>query len=438
MWIVFGLISITLYFAHSMMFELNAADSRVAGVEAEQAIEGARRYLSCLLSNVNSSGVLPDPQTYAHEAAAVGNARYWIIGRGSDQDPPTMAHFGLIDEASKINLNSASSNILINLPRMTPELVNNILAWRSTNTTSLSGGAESDTYMSGPSPYLCKNAPFETLEELRLVKDMDFPTLYGEDANLNGVLDPNENDGETLPPSDNSDGKLDPGLFEYCTVYTREPTTYTNVNSSGATTNSTRLNVSTYSPASHTTLVNLLTVMGITQSRANTIASMADTTGPFPTPLDFYYATKMTTTEFAQVEIALRGASVVGLLNVNSASTAVLSCIPAWINGQASQVTAYRIANSNSIYAQGISLIWITQVLSKTDVLAAAPYLTGHSYQYMADVAALGQNGRGFRRSRFIFDTTQGAPIIVHRQDLSYLGWPLGKEVRDKWLLAKK
>ena len=47
---------------------------------------------------------------------------------------------------------------------------------------------------------------------------MDY--LYGEDANLNGILDPNENDGPLNPPNDNQDGILDPGLFEYVTVWT--------------------------------------------------------------------------------------------------------------------------------------------------------------------------------------------------------------------------
>ena len=52
--------------------------------------------------------------------------------------------------------------------------------------------------------------------------------LYGEDANLNGMLDPNENDGMKLPPYDNQDGILDPGLFEYVTVLSHETTHGTN------------------------------------------------------------------------------------------------------------------------------------------------------------------------------------------------------------------
>src|SRR5262249_22414064 len=42
--------------------------------------------------------------------------------------------------------------------------------------------------------------------------------LYGEDANWNYQLDPNEDDAEVQFPPDNKDGKLDSGLRPYCTV----------------------------------------------------------------------------------------------------------------------------------------------------------------------------------------------------------------------------
>src|SRR5437868_1524297 len=46
LWIAFGLVSMAIYFAHSMSFELRAADNRVSGISAEQAIEGAARYVN--------------------------------------------------------------------------------------------------------------------------------------------------------------------------------------------------------------------------------------------------------------------------------------------------------------------------------------------------------------------------------------------------------
>jgi hypothetical protein len=42
--------------------------------------------------------------------------------------------------------------------------------------------------------------------------------------------------------------------------------------------------------------------------------------------------------------------------------------------------------------------------------------------------------GRGYRRARFVFDTTEGTPKIIYRQSLSHLGWALGLETRQIWL----
>ena len=52
LWIAFGLISIALYFGQSMLFNLRAADNYEASVEADQAIEGAARYITTILTNL--------------------------------------------------------------------------------------------------------------------------------------------------------------------------------------------------------------------------------------------------------------------------------------------------------------------------------------------------------------------------------------------------
>jgi type II secretory pathway component PulK len=436
-WIVFGLVAMTLYFGHSMSMELRAEDNRAAAMESSQAIEGAARYISCVLSNLTTPGVMPDLAVYQNEAVPVGNAHYWLIGRNwSSSDPPTTPHFGLIDEASKLNLNFTGSNALSMIPRMQPDVLANILAWRSTNTSSASGGAESDTYMRNQPPYLCKNAPFETVDELRLIYNMDIDSLYGEDANLNGILDANENDGDTAPPSDNRDGILDPGILEYVTVYTHEPTKMTN----GTTA---RYNIATFtSLTDNQKLISALTNgTGIAYSRASTIVNQATQgarpgTTPFTSPLQFYLLSKMTVTEIAQAEYTIRGLNVQGLVNVNTASQAVLACIPGLTNGQAATLVSYRQQNTNNLNG---SIGWVTQSgLQTSDLTLAGPYLTGKTYQYMADIAAIGHDGRGYRRMRFVFDLAQGgAPIIRYRQDLTHLGWALGKDVRDKWVMAK-
>ena len=50
LWIAFGLVSLALYFANSMNFELRALDNRVSAIAADQAIDGAVRYLNYLLT----------------------------------------------------------------------------------------------------------------------------------------------------------------------------------------------------------------------------------------------------------------------------------------------------------------------------------------------------------------------------------------------------
>src|SRR5439155_23691390 len=225
LWIAFGLVSISLYFAHSMNFELRAADSRVSGLSAEQAIEGAARYVSYLLANQSangSNGYFLDPMGYASQAVPVGEAHFWLIGRDTNnQVGPGQMSFGLVDEAAKVNLNSASSNmlasLLLSLPRANLDLTTAILDLRATN----SSGAFQTYYATRPQPYQCKSSPFETVEELRLLYGADMDTLVGEDLNRNGVLDVSEAD-------ENHNGTLEPGVLEHVTVYSREPNTYSN------------------------------------------------------------------------------------------------------------------------------------------------------------------------------------------------------------------
>jgi type II secretory pathway component PulK len=434
MWIVFGLTSVTLYFANSMTYEVRASDNRVAGEEAGFAIDAARRYVTCVLSNLNSAGAIPDPNSYLSSAVPVGNAKFWIIGRTNVENSGNYSNLvcGLIDESSKLNLNAFPGGLndatnLALLPRMTSQLAYNIMAWEFTNTQNSVGGAESDTYMMQSPPYLCKNAPFETLDELRLVYQMNPDILYGEDANLNGILDPNENDGDALPPTDNMDGRLDPGLFEYLTIYSTEPANDTNGNP--------RVNVNTTN--SDNQLVSLLET-NFDSARAQQIVQAAglNNDATFTSPLQFYIASGMTPAEFAKIEPSLRGNTIKGLINIDTASSAVLQCLPVSDTNWVQPLIAARQSMLTDPNNQN-TVAWLTQVLTPQQATEIGPYITARSYQFTADIAAVGHDGRGYRRVRFVFDTSTGTPVIVYRQDLTHLGWALGAQVRNQMLAAK-
>lgn len=449
LWIAFGLVSLAIYFGHSMIFELRASDARVSGLAAEQAIDAAERYLMYMLVNYQTNGVMPDPTTYLREAVPVGDAHFWLIGRDTNNVAgPGVVSFGLTDENSKLNLNIASSNMLYFLPNMTVDLASAILDWRNTNGGT--GSFEMYYGMQNP-PYQNKSAPFDSMEELKLLYGADMYTLAGEDLNRNGVLDANETD-------ENKNGVADPGILEYVTVYSREPTTYSNgiarvsirnVSQTGGLAN---LLQSTFGSSRANQILSRLGVVNMggpprqvgpgNQPGQNVNVSL---TVSFTSPLQFYRRSGMTAQEFGQIANALTASTatnyIEGRINVNTASAAVLSCLPGIVDnpGLAQTLMDYRQQNPYQL----TSVAWIVDALGQNnssvlDTLGATDCITTQSYQYCADVAALGPNGRGYRRVRFIIDTMDGTPKVVYRQDLTHLGWALGKEVRQTWLFAAK
>jgi general secretion pathway protein K len=97
----------------------------------------------------------------------------------------------IIDESGKISLNSLTEtsgiivkNLLINQgvsPEKADIIVDSILDWKDADDLHRLNGAESDYYLSLPSPYKAGDAPFETLEMLILVKGITPEILYGTD-----------------------------------------------------------------------------------------------------------------------------------------------------------------------------------------------------------------------------------------------------------------
>jgi type II secretory pathway component PulK len=142
----------------------------------------------------------------------------------------------------------------------------------------------------------------------------------------------------------------------------------------------------------------------------------------------------MTRDEFVQIEGDLIGTNRTGLVNVNTASEAVLACIPGIGTDNAPSLVGYRQSNPDKLS----TVTWVSEVLERANALRAAPYLTGRTYQFTADIAAVGHHGRGYSRVKFVFDTSEGTPKVRYRQDLTHLGWALGKQAREALLLAKQ
>jgi hypothetical protein len=209
-------------------------------------------------------------------------------------------------------------------------------------------------------------------------------------------------------------------MFEYVTVFSNQPTT----THSGAA----RLNITNIrTPQGTAQLRALLTRKGISADRAAAIVrNLGPGAASFSSVADFMLASGMTESEFALIHTSVTGSSSAGLVNVNTASATVLACIPGIGPTSAPSLVAYRLANPPAL----TSLVWLTRVLSPAAIRRAGPYITDQSYQFSADIAAVGRFGRGYHRERVVFDTTMGTPRIIYRQDLTAYGWALGSKIR--------
>jgi DNA uptake protein ComE-like DNA-binding protein len=416
LWVCLGLVALTVYFADEMTAEMRAAQNQVADVEARQAAAGGTRYAAFVLSQFGTNGTVPYRDDYQYEEVPVGEARFWLVGRDPDQRPTEEPVFGLVDEASKLNLNTATRGMLEALPGMTPELADAIVSWRARSQQGLGDS----TYGRLEPARLNKGGTFETVDELRLVYGATLDILFGEDTNRNGALDDNENDGEQSAPRDNLDGLIQPGILEYVTVYSREPNTRAN--------GSRRINVATVQERQQRLLPLLQQRFG--GGRAMQIMGRLGG-GEIRSIAELMVEGQLTAEEFGQIRDDIStssGATITGRINVNTACETVLACIPGIGPENAAALVAYRVANPDAVRG---SFGWLTEVLSRGAITRAGPYITDRSYQFTADVAAVGSAGRGYCRTRTVFDMTKPTPRIVFHQDLTAYGWALGVQVRQ-------
>lgn len=420
LWIAIGLVSIALYFANAMTFELRASDNRASGLAAEQAIEGAARYVATVVSNLATNGTVPEKTEFACEAVVLGDAHYWIIGRSPTGASASDPYFGLIDEGSKLNINRAGTNTLSCLPNMTVDFAEAITDWRNTN-----GSLTLDYAQLGYEP---KHAAFETLDELRLVDGADIDLLVGDDVNRNGILDPSEKSAGTLSEQTS-------GLFEYLTVYSREP----NFHADGAS----LTNVNTETEA----MVMLRAAVGSTragQIRTSVTAGGSSPWPQFPSLLNFYLRSGMTKDELGKIyDDATVNTNVFtrGRVNVNTASADVLTALfmGAGVDQNTAQGAAEDLVNYREQHLDQLnSIAWLVDALGASSpvitALASRDVVTTKSFQFTADIAAVGPFGRGYRRVKFIFDTSEGSSKVIYRQDLSRLGWALGEKARQTYV----
>lgn len=410
-WVVLVLAGLALVFARSMRVAAIVTANHIASLHAECAADGAMQYVLAQLLLGDQTTVLEGSTPY--EGMQVGNGYFWVLRSNLEED--RTFDYGLTDEAGRINLNSASLEMLLKLPGMTTELAASIIDWRDENSELTPGGAENEHYLLLSEPYNCKNSPLETVEEVLLIKGASEYLLYGEDTNLNGILDDNENDADSSEPADNSNGRLEGGFYDYVTVYSTEA----NVDSSGEE----RVNINNRRGDE---LGNLLR-QAISGDRYFDIMDRVRMGRPFDNVLDFYYETELTMQEFAPIVDKLTTSDeeeLPGLVNVNTAPKEVLLCLPGLEESDAEALLSHRAGG------EGLETIaWVTEVLEQEKAVAIGGYITTRSFQYSADIVALAANGRAYKRYRVAIDTRESEPRVVYWKSLTDMGWPLDRDI---------
>lgn len=203
-----------------------------AGVESQIA----KLTLNTLTPDTSSAYTLEDNLVAASRGTLPSAS--WTIrhtdSEGLEVDGPE-------DASSKININTMVREDLLTLSAMTEGTADAIIDWVDSDDEVSEFGAEAGSYESIRFPYKPRNGALRSLEELDLVLGVNPEYVRGEDWNLNGRLDPNEDDGDLSWPPDNADGRLDQGWSAIVTAVSEE-------GGLGAQTGTTRLNLTTATP----------------------------------------------------------------------------------------------------------------------------------------------------------------------------------------------
>lgn len=205
LWALTVLMVISLELARTMRIEGLTADTYHQEVETYYlAVAGLHRALYSVLraqqqgrsmANVPGGigGLRRGLSSNVQSDVAQENQEIWVRGDGRWQSE----EFGaggywvrVVDEGGKINLNQADEASLrqafVNLGFAVEEseaLTDAILDWRDTDSLVRLHGAESDDYLAQRTPYPAKDGPFDTLDELLLVRGVTPALFYGQGGN---------------------------------------------------------------------------------------------------------------------------------------------------------------------------------------------------------------------------------------------------------------
>jgi type II secretory pathway component PulK len=453
LWVMAFLALIVVSFVSSQEVELKVSASFADRVQARHLAASGLEHAKMELAMDETAHDGPfetwrrSPERF--ERVPMGDGFYSLIYNNVD-DQSELA-FGLDDENGKVNLNAAPRSVLKDLPGMTEALADCVIDWRDED-DEVSGdeGAESDYYLRLDPPYEAKNGPFDTVEELLAVKGFTPAILYGEDLNRNGVLDPNEDDGDETEPADDNDGELDGGLVDFVTVYSFEMNRSLDgeqrVNINEAEESELQQRLGEFLPAAK--------IRWIAEYRkAKIMGSEVFPDGKYATPANVVPLAPapgvpgepLTFEDYQRVADMLTVTSdekIEGLINVNTARKAVLQVLPQLTDEEIDALIQEREAEEEVVQEEEsriASPTWIRAVLQGSEIETLAkyqtlePFITVRSWQFTAQAVGV-VPGRGVHvRLVAVLDRSSDPIRFLYWKDISGLGPAFKPPTREEW-----
>ncbi len=158
----------------------------VAGIEKAKALlyQDARERTR---SGRHHNGALYSaPDQFRDVTVGRGQFRVFRVGR---EDEGGGIIYGISDEESRLNVNVASLEELGKLDGMTPDVAAAIADWRDEDNQVTPGGAELEYYASLQPPSQPRNGPLQTVRELLMVRGVTPALLLGPNAGQSGQLE---------------------------------------------------------------------------------------------------------------------------------------------------------------------------------------------------------------------------------------------------------
>lgn len=182
-------------FAEYSMVEYRGLRAGVDEVRGFQAAESGVDYAAAALQ---PSAENWNPELTLHDST--GDTWHVMLRGGSPWSAAGRVP-GIVDECSKLNLNSLATDVesevesrnrLLAIPGMTEVMADSLLDWIDEDETPRQYGAESNWYLSSGYPYTPRQGSFRSLSELLLVRGVRADLLWGDDADGSGWLESNE------------------------------------------------------------------------------------------------------------------------------------------------------------------------------------------------------------------------------------------------------